>query len=305
MAKRIFWLLFIMELCVIAILGLVACRIEIPLTRFVIERCPQTVVHPSTAAASETDNLIGELQSLRTALALAPSCEAPLLPEPLPELPPTIELPPDIKKSEEITFILDTSGSMRTGSLPSGSSPQDVALPLLQNAFSAIAQSQPMSLWRYDDCDTNPVRVVGPGNSDISRELRGLSFNNSSAAARAILNIPAMIPAGVGQSADRPMNVILISDGSDQCSGSDAPAEIRNRPDVQAQGGRICLAARRVARKLPHLAIHVVALDESLKTAMACVKDATDGWFIESDDPEALRVVVEYISNGGSQGPSK
>lgn len=300
--NRILWSVFVVLLLIIAYIGLYACALSIPALGIKLERCPSAVDYAYNPVSSETNQLLDEIQSLRVALALSPECKE------LPEIPPEIAPPPDLKQSREIVFILDTSSSM-TWRLeedkevePGEVSRKDVALSMLQTLFESPPKKPELSLWRYNGCQLSPTSVLEAnerlGNRSIEQMIK---FDSHSALVRAILSIPRLVPEGAGKSPEDPMNVVLISDGDDNCKSDDQiPAELRNRPDVNVKSDveRVCAAARRVATQLPHLAIHPVVLDPSVKASMQCVKDATNGWFIESTDPQAIRIAIDRIARG-------
>lgn len=292
-----FWTIFIILLAVTAYVGLFACSITLPGFGRLIERCPSAVSVVSAPDIVEANRLKKEYQALLVASAQAPECRDLKTPETPIELPPDIEPPPKIHKSEKLVFILDTSLSMKSDVLSNGMHAADLAIPLLEDTFSVLKNRIPMSLWTYgSDCSSDPV-PIGDAHTLQARDLQSLHFDaGSSAVALTILRIPLMIPVGAGLTPDRPMNVVLISDGDDTCG---APPEIRGEKD-SGKAKAICVAARKLARERPYLAIHVVALDASVRTAMQCVKEATNGWIIETKEPQSLRKAVEIISRGGA-----
>jgi len=295
-------LVFTLLLTIIAYIGLYACALSIPALGVNLERCPSAVDYAYNPVSSESNQLLEEIQSLRVALALSPECEE------LPEIPPEIAPPPALKQSKEIVFILDTSGSMEwrleedQEVKPGEVSRKDVALSMLQTLFESPPKKPELSLWRYNGCQLPPANVL-EANERLGNRLieQMIEFNSTSSLVRAILSIPKLIPEGAGKSPEDPMNVVLISDGDDSCDADDQiPTELRNRPDVNVESNveRVCAAARRVATQLPHLAIHAVVLDPSVKESMQCVMDATNGWFIESTDPQSINIAIDRIARG-------
>jgi uncharacterized protein with von Willebrand factor type A (vWA) domain len=72
-----------------------------------------------------------------------------------------------------------------------------------------------------------------------------------------------------GRDAREPIDVILVSDGSDTC------------------GGDVCAAAARFNKQRPHARIHVIAIGRRLQ-GLRCISDRTGGAFLEPQDIKQL-----------------
>ncbi len=104
----------------------------------------------------------------------------------------------------------------------------------------------------------------GPGDRGrLINEIGSIETTDRTPLAGAITSLPQII--GQSSDPDKPINVILLSDGQDSC------------------GGDPCAAARSLKRRFPNVYISVISISTS-SAAVRCVADETDGNFLESQD---------------------
>ncbi|MGB3314427.1 MAG: VWA domain-containing protein [Albidovulum sp.] len=150
----------------------------------------------------------------------------------------------------------------------------DIARRALTPLVRNLPENTRLKLLSFAQCNVS-VRNEGIYTSDKASEyedaLRQLRLRDSTALAAAIDSIPSQTQAG--RSPDRPVNIVILSDGEDSCNGDP------------------CAAAARLKQKLPHANVSVVSLAKTA-SANACIARATGGRFLEADDIEGLMRAV-------------
>lgn len=151
-------------------------------------------------------------------------------------------------------------------------------IDIARRALNPLARNLPentrLKLLSFAQCN---VRVANEGtysraqSSEYESALRGLRLRESTALAKAIDELPGQTQAG--RTPDRPVNIIILSDGEDSCNGDP------------------CAAAARLKQKLPYANVSVVSLAKAA-SANSCIASATNGRFLEADDIEGLMRAV-------------
>ena len=307
--RVLLWSSFAFILALTGAVALKACVLSLPGFGVVVERCPQPAQVPGLVG-DETALLERRLLSLRAMAALSPDCEEEIGPR-----PHELEDEPEIKKAEQVLLILDTSGSMdsnRRASIeaaisareramntpgepleqmraeihalqaelatgpPNEPSRFDIAREAIRPLLSDTAHGPPVSLWRYDQCDTPAHRVFPGGGLSPDEVLNSLKTENASALGPALESIPRMLSPGAARSPERAVNVLVFADGVDGCTKDP------------------CAIAAGLKRSLPYLYIHVVAVARDLDR-LQCIARATGGTSVQSEDPDAVRRVAGSI----------
>jgi hypothetical protein len=111
----------------------------------------------------------------------------------------------------------------------------------------------------------------------LKQAIQGVALRHSTALAAAVSALPGSVP-----SSDKPVNVVLVSDGYDSC------------------GGDPCAAARQVERARPDININVVAVSQSVR-ALKCIADATGGKYFEAAAVSQLARLLRTAA--GQQSP--
>jgi hypothetical protein len=93
--------------------------------------------------------------------------------------------------------------------------------------------------------------------------------------ARTLRSLPEL--TSNGRSGDKPVNVVLISDGLDSC------------------GDDPCAAARSLKLNLPFAVVSGVAASRNIND-LRCVADLTKGLFLDAETPEDIRSAVQKAS---------
>lgn len=150
----------------------------------------------------------------------------------------------------------------------------DVAKQALRPLARNLPDNTNVKLMSFAECN---LRIRNEGN--YSRAQAGayesavnrMGLRSSTALAKAIDELPSKTQAG--RSADRPVNIVILSDGLDNC------------------GGDPCAAAARLKRALPYANVSVVSLAKAA-SANSCIAEATNGRFLKADDVEGLMRAV-------------
>jgi hypothetical protein len=106
-----------------------------------------------------------------------------------------------------------------------------------------------------------------PERPNLSQTIRQLAMGEYTALADTLAVLDQATDAG--RTEDRPLNIILLSDGVDSC------------------GGDPCAAARQLKSRLPESYVHVIAISRRIDE-LSCISDATGGLFVEAGNAEDL-----------------
>lgn len=146
----------------------------------------------------------------------------------------------------------------------------DVARDALRPLLARMDGTASIKLMTFATCGA-PVQqegVFGAGDQiSYDRVLDRISLRSQTALAEAIDQLPQQTTAG--RSPDRPVNIIILADGEDNC------------------GGDPCAAAARLHQNLPHANVSVVAIG-NLATATSCVAEQANGRFLTADSARQL-----------------
>ena len=156
----------------------------------------------------------------------------------------------------------------------------DIAKNAVSELADAASTSVTFDLVTFSQCGA-PTRMGSfppSARNKLKQQTRGLRAKQSTALADAISALPEA--TGLGRTADKPLNVVLLSDGADSC------------------GGDPCAAARQMKAQMPHAVISVVALAPQLG-ANACIANNTGGKFFQASDASK---VAELIMDASGQG---
>lgn len=163
--------------------------------------------------------------------------------------------------------------------LESGPGPDRMAVA--KDASTHIVDALPevvdMTLVTFGECGRYEHR--GPFSASqregLKQSIRGLRTDGPTPLANVLDVLPQL--TGNGRSGDRPVNVVLVSDGQDSCNGDP------------------CAAARRLKRQMPYTVVSVVAASQNIG-ALRCIADETKGLFLEAASAEDLNVAVRRAS---------
>ena len=150
----------------------------------------------------------------------------------------------------------------------------DIARRALNPLVRNLPDNTRLKLLSFAQCN---VRVANEGTysrgqaTEYEAALRRLRLRESTALAKAIDELPGQTQAG--RTPDRPVNIVILSDGEDSCNGDP------------------CAAAARLKQKLPYANVSVVSLAKAA-SANSCIARATNGRFLEADDIDGLMRAV-------------
>lgn len=146
----------------------------------------------------------------------------------------------------------------------------DVAQQALLPLAEGLREGARLKMMSFAECGV-PIRQEGSyGAADATAyqsRVRRLGLRDSTALAEAIEQLPGQTKAGRGP--DRPVNIVIISDGADSCQGDP------------------CAAAARLRQRLPHAHVSVVSLALGYGVN-ACIAEATEGRFLTAADADEL-----------------
>ncbi len=176
-------------------------------------------------------------------------------------------------------LLVDGSGSMWGRFDPDRRSKIDILreklTPLLQGANRTDVGFASFGHRRKGDCtDTEIIIAPGPDREAAIAELQRLNPRGKGPLVKALTETAAAL----GQR--RPANILLISDGADNCQ-QDA-----------------CAAASEIAKTSPALAVQTIglALDAETKPRIACISEATGGKFFDVATSDGLDAALEDAS---------
>ena len=133
-----------------------------------------------------------------------------------------------------------------------------VAREVTVNAIDGAPPNVNLGLVTFSECNPRSHGSFPPARrSQLKRKITGAAYRNSTPIARSITEAARILSGG--GTADDPVNIVLLSDGSDSCKGDP------------------CNAARRAKASKPGLVINVVDLSKT--SQLKCVADATGGFY--------------------------
>lgn len=146
----------------------------------------------------------------------------------------------------------------------------DVAREALRPLVTGLPENARLKLLSFAQC-SRPPRLEGVfGRADdtaYQRAIDRLSLRSETALARAIAALPGETEAG--RTPDRPLNIVIITDGADGC------------------GNDPCAAAAQLKRDLPHAHVSVVSMIAG-EGVNSCIAEATGGQFFAASQTEDL-----------------
>ncbi len=167
---------------------------------------------------------------------------------------------------------------------PSKANRIDVAKDALRPLLGDLPASTRLRLMSFAACGlgAQDKGSFTPQDDAAYRDaVDGLALQPSSALAEALAQLPEHTEAG--RTPDRPVNIILLSDGIETCRGDP------------------CAAAAQLKADLPHANVSVLSLSP-LAGSNACIAEKTGGQLYETNDVErlqrALRQSVGSLSEG-------
>ena len=145
----------------------------------------------------------------------------------------------------------------------------DVARQALTDVVQTAPEDLVFGLVSFNACGA-PQRHghFAPDERDrLLHRLGIIELGDYTALADTIASLPQIIRGG--QSAEDPVNIVLVSDGKDSC------------------GGDPCAAAAALKAAAPHAYVNVIAIGRNAEEAR-CVADATGGAFLQAEDAGGL-----------------
>lgn len=260
------------------------------------------------------DTLAQEVRALEKQLAEANACPAPEKPAepPAPPPEPCPDTPPDevvlsVDVSPSMGFCLDTPLSkerqidelqrqannasifqrnyylqqqanlLNSLQCPAPRRRIDVAKSALAELAASTRSEATIVLQSFSYCRApdNHGRYSGSARGDMVGRINGLQLGESTALAQGIAGAAAALQGG--RTADRPANIVIVSDGQDSC------------------GGDPCAMARQVKRTHPHTKIHVITVGGDVAVGQ-CIAQATGGKVFEARDAAKLAAAIREAS---------
>lgn len=136
----------------------------------------------------------------------------------------------------------------------------DVAKGALAELGRIAPPGTAINLLTFAECRRPPRRegVFAAGDPAYEERVRRLALRSSTALAEAIDALPGLTEAG--RVPDRPVNIVIFTDGEDNC------------------GGDPCAAARRMKAALPYAQVSVISMAREANDN-ACVAEGAEGEF--------------------------
>lgn len=145
----------------------------------------------------------------------------------------------------------------------------DIAKSSLRKLVEASASEVEFAFVTFDECN-QPLDAQRYGTGERAALLGDIGraqLGNYTALAQTIAALPSVISGG--RSEERPVNVVLVSDGEDSCNGDP------------------CAAAESLKSQLPHAFVNSIAISRDTREAQ-CIATATGGTFVAADDSSRL-----------------
>lgn len=160
---------------------------------------------------------------------------------------------------------------------PNEKNRMEVAKSSLKAAVRNSPSDIALSLMSFSDC--GKIRFHGSyapsQRQQLLSEVDRVRTGRGTALAEAIRSVPRMITGG--KTEDKPVNIVLFSDGRESC------------------GGNACQAARNLKKQYPHLYINVIAIGKS-DESQRCIANATGGLFLQPGNTAALADAMKRAS---------
>lgn len=155
-----------------------------------------------------------------------------------------------------------------------------VAKQALTNLVNSADRGVTFDFITFSEC--GPPRPEGSYGPDQRSALTGAITQaeprSATALARALTTLPQIIPPS-----DKPINVVLVSDGFDSC------------------GGDPCAAAAQIERARPEINVNVVAVSQAIPE-LRCISSATGGKFFQAESAQELAQTLKNAA--GQQAPN-
>jgi Mg-chelatase subunit ChlD len=162
-----------------------------------------------------------------------------------------------------------------------------VAKPAAVNLIGSLPDKVSTTLLTFGQ-ECGQVRRLGPIGASkrdaLRRHIAGLVADGTTPLADAIQAVTQV--ADGGKSADKPVNVVVVTDGFDSCQRDP------------------CAAAKAVKRALPHSSISVIAASRNLRP-LRCIAEIGGGLFMEPRSSEAFARAVRQAAGQGGNGRCK
>jgi len=145
----------------------------------------------------------------------------------------------------------------------------DVAKQALTDLVDNTDPDVDFSFVRFSSCG-NPDfvgRYGPPQRGALRSDIRRTQLKPATALARGIAALPGVMNGG--REEDSPVNVVLVSDGSDSCNGDP------------------CAAARQLKQSRPYAFVNAIAIG-GMADQVSCVPELTGGAFVGADDADEL-----------------
>jgi hypothetical protein len=145
----------------------------------------------------------------------------------------------------------------------------DVAKQALTDLVDNTDPDVDFSFVRFSRCG-NPDfvgRYGPPQRGALRSDIRRTQLKPATALAQGIAALPGVMNGG--REEDSPVNVVLVSDGSDSCNGDP------------------CAAARQLKQSRPYAFVNAIAIG-GMADQVRCVPELTGGAFVGADDTDEL-----------------
>lgn len=163
-----------------------------------------------------------------------------------------------------------------------GRSRMSVAREVMDEAVRRAPNSIALDLTYFNSCTSITSNSYGTDRDGLRRAISSVSPDSGTPLARA-MRVAANNLEG-GDSADDPVNMVVVTDGNDSCQGDP------------------CSVARELKRLKPGLVINVVDMSQS--NVLSCVSEATGGTYRRSRgvDPSELVAAVQEAAGYSGAG---
>ena len=154
----------------------------------------------------------------------------------------------------------------------------DVAKAALIELGQATPPGTAFRLLSFAPCNAAPVlEGVFPSaqRSDFAAAIDRLQLKSDTALAQAIAALPNRTDGG--RTPDRPVNIVILTDGEDSC------------------GGDPCAAAASLKASLPHAQVAVVSVAQEAR-ANACIAERSGGRFLYADQVGQLGALMRQAT---------
>lgn len=154
----------------------------------------------------------------------------------------------------------------------------DVAKSALSNLINSTPRDVSFEFLHFAECG-RPAQFEGRFESsrrgDLQSRLQAVNARNFTALAEALTGLPGQTKRG--RTPNDPVNIVLVSDGEDNCEGDP------------------CAAARALKQEMPFATVSVIAMTPNLK-ANSCVADATGGLFLTAENIDEISNLIQQAA---------